>query len=833
MRGLCLVFIIVSMVLAATFVPLHAAWLPEGNAVCTATDVQTNTLIVEDGAGGTIIIWEDDRYGNTDIFAQRIDRLGNILWAEYGVPVIQIAGTQNSFDAVEDGSGGVIITWQDFRSGINYDIYCQRLDNNGNQLWHPLGSSICSAADDQRVPRITTDGAGGAIVAWSDTRNGSYDIYARRIDSGGTPLWTVWGEPVCTYLNVQMDIAIATDGDGGAYIAWEDLRNGNNDIYMQWLSSDGSIQVTTDGIAVCDDAAYQYDPEIINVGYHLVVFAWIDYRTSPGQAVYAQLYSNGLWQWIGGERQVVETPTGILTYFDFALDSGYRLVFSWSDYRNGSSDIFAQCVNLDGIKQWAADGVVVCDAYGTQDRPRIFAGNEGGTIIAWRDQRGIVTEHVYTQKLDSDGNSLWESNGKKVCGESTLEEDFDIISDGQGGAVFAWTDYRNDLLPSDLDIFAQRIERNGYAGYPAPSIHAVDDVPDDEGGKVNLAWYASYLDPWPYQEITHYTIWKSIDPAAAAQIIEGDTKVFESIVEFSMYERETGLTLSAAVEQSAPEPIPDLDTAVPVIRIETAAGSTHFWELIDSQTAQYYEQYSKVVSTDFDSQPTAFIYRYFQVAAHTADPLVVWTSEPDSGYSVDNLSPAVPLALAGEQVYTPEGLQLTWDENTEPDLGGYLIYRGESSDFVPNTATIIATVPGAAFLDEGWDWEPGYWYKVAAVDIHDNVSGFAILGPAELTGDDPMPLPDATFLAQNYPNPFNPNTTIAFGLKTGGFVNLSIYNASGQLVAVLINESRPAGQYATVWNGKVENESSAASGVYFYKLTAKEFEETKKMILLR
>jgi len=96
-----------------------------------------------------------------------------------------------------------------------------------------------------------------------------------------------------------------------------------------------------------------------------------------------------------------------------------------------------------------------------------------------------------------------------------------------------------------------------------------------------------------------------------------------------------------------------------------------------------------------------------------------------------------------------------------------------------------------------------------------------------------MPVPDATFLLQNYPNPFNPVTTIAFGLKTGGFVNLSIYDAAGRLVAELINESRPAGPYAAVWNGKAENGIPAASGVYFYRLTTKEFEETKKMILLR
>ena len=119
------------------------------------------------------------------------------------------------------------------------------------------------------------------------------------------------------------------------------------------------------------------------------------------------------------------------------------------------------------------------------------------------------------------------------------------------------------------------------------------------------------------------------------------------------------------------------------------------------------------------------------------------------------------------------------------------------------------------------------------VDIHGNESPFAVFGPDAVTGDDPMPLPDATFLAQNFPNPFNPQTTIVFGLKTGGFVNLRIYDAAGRLIAVLIDESRPAGQYSAVWNGKDRNGNSAASGIYFYRLTAGTFIETKKMILLK
>jgi flagellar hook assembly protein FlgD len=102
-----------------------------------------------------------------------------------------------------------------------------------------------------------------------------------------------------------------------------------------------------------------------------------------------------------------------------------------------------------------------------------------------------------------------------------------------------------------------------------------------------------------------------------------------------------------------------------------------------------------------------------------------------------------------------------------------------------------------------------------------------------ITGDEPMPVPDATFLAQNFPNPFNPSTTIEFGLKEGGHVSLRIYDAAGRLVRSLIDESRPAGRYSVDWDGKDRIGGRAASGVYFYRLMAGSFLETRKMVLLR
>jgi parallel beta-helix repeat protein len=88
-------------------------------------------------------------------------------------------------------------------------------------------------------------------------------------------------------------------------------------------------------------------------------------------------------------------------------------------------------------------------------------------------------------------------------------------------------------------------------------------------------------------------------------------------------------------------------------------------------------------------------------------------------------------------------------------------------------------------------------------------------------------------LGQNYPNPFNPTTTIVFDLRASALVSLRVYDAGGRLVRVLIEERRDSGRNEITWDGKDDGRRDVASGVYFYRLMAGPFSETKKMVLLR
>ncbi len=124
-----------------------------------------------------------------------------------------------------------------------------------------------------------------------------------------------------------------------------------------------------------------------------------------------------------------------------------------------------------------------------------------------------------------------------------------------------------------------------------------------------------------------------------------------------------------------------------------------------------------------------------------------------------------------------------------------------------------------------------YQWRLRAVDAAYVGSEIAIgefnIGVVS-AGEPNNEIPSEYSIEQNYPNPFNPTTTIRYSIPENGFVILKIYNAIGKEMAVLVNETKEAGNYNLQFDA-----SLLPSGVYFYQLKASSFVETKKMVLLK
>lgn len=435
----------------------RAQWIANGVALSGAANTQQLPASIPDGAGGAIVAWQDYRSGGSDIYVRRVDDSGAPQWTVNGVAVCTSANDQWEPKLVSDGAGGAIVTWYDERGGTNNDdIYIQRVDAAGVPQWTANGVVVSATTSEQVVPAIVSDGAGGAIVAWHDSRNGADDIYVQRVNSSGVPQWTANGVVLCNAANNQAFVGIARDNAGGAIVTWQDGRAGNDDIYAQRVDASGVPLWAANGHVVCAASSGQQSPVIVSDGTGGAIVSWRDGR--PGaKGIYAQRMSLvGTAQWTADG--VALCTAGTFQLFPAITTNGANgAIVTWQDNRSGSSyDVYAQRVSSLGVPFWTVNGVALGVAANDQSLPVIATDGEGGAIVTWWDGRSGTIVEVYAQRVISSGTTAWTANGVAL---TTGVESYSpvIVTDEEEGAIIAWVDSRTDAG----DIYALRLDATG------------------------------------------------------------------------------------------------------------------------------------------------------------------------------------------------------------------------------------------------------------------------------------------------------------------------------------------------------------------------------------
>ncbi|MHA1380137.1 MAG: hypothetical protein ACTSRG_17325 [Candidatus Helarchaeota archaeon] len=389
----------------------------------------------------------------------------NRLWQANGTPICWEIGSQYSEDLCRDGSGGTIIAWVDARLGSDTNIYAQRVTSSGTTLWSGNGTVVCNQIGKQEGVKICGDGSGNSIIVWYDQRGADYDIYAQKLNSTGHPQWALNGIAICNATGQQSFPEICSDGTGGAYIAWVDYRGGLSDIYATHIYPNGTIYTGWDanGTAVCTATNNQKDIQICCTGGKVVI-VWTDYRdvATSGHDIYAQKLNA-----MAGVDWLIANGTPICTELDdqeapqICCYTTGTTIITWKDNRSNDFDTYAQKLSINGVIQWQNNGTAVCTEVGDQDTQVICCDGSGGAVIAWRDNRSGNTD-IYAQKLTSTtGAGVWTANGTAICSAAGNQKYPDIQCDTSGGALIVWGDNRG----ATSDIYYQRIDSSGNIAF--------------------------------------------------------------------------------------------------------------------------------------------------------------------------------------------------------------------------------------------------------------------------------------------------------------------------------------------------------------------------------
>ena len=175
---------------------------------------------------------------------------------------------------------------------------------------------------------------------------------------------------------------------------------------------------------------------------------------------------------------------------------------------------------------------------------------------------------------------------------------------------------------------------------------------------------------------------------------------------------------------------------------------------------------------------------------------------------------------------------LTWTPTTEEGLLYYLLERSTDEDFAEDIVSNYLNNP--YYEDNNLEYDTEYFYRVSfyAGDDWSEYSEIisVTLDWLEVDGDQ---LPTVYALHQNYPNPFNPVTNLSYDLPEDAMVNITIYDVMGKSIRTLVNSPQSAGYRSLHWNATNDNGQPVSAGLYIYSIQAGQFNQTKKMILLK
>lgn len=338
-------------------------------------------------------------------------------------------------------NGNYLFVWRDYRQNNNPRIYAQQYDVNKNPVWNP--DLAITTSNNQNNPDIAVDAGCNIYVAWNDDRNGNQDIYFDKYTATGTNAWGGAKKIAVAAQNADQLFpqVVLNASSTSAFVVWQDLNADAGDLWAEKFDPDGN-QLWSGGVKINTDppGATQAVPHIAFDPDGNLTFVWHDNRNGNNDLYGHKWSQNAAPVWSGDRRLTTESLAAEQLNPALAIGSDGSLVVAWEDQRNGNGDIYAQRLDGNGAPQWGAEVRVNSDTGAAQQADPAIARQSDGTIwIAWEDNRNGGND-IYLQKLATSGEKLLPADvrvNKVTAGE---QENPELTITAAGKPMIVWQD---------------------------------------------------------------------------------------------------------------------------------------------------------------------------------------------------------------------------------------------------------------------------------------------------------------------------------------------------------------------------------------------------------
>ncbi len=420
--------------------------------------------------GEVILVWSDTRNGGRDVYAQKVDELGQNVWSEGGVPVVSAEGRQEDPLAISDGAGGAYIVWKDYRYELDDgDVFVQHILSDGSLDWAEEGIALSDVEGPQEFLNMCSDGMGGAFVIWNDRSTGSStggDIYATHLSLTGDILDAGTGKAIITDGGDRGSISLETGGAGYANLVWSEAPDTDWDVLMGQrvdLECETLWSEPEEGgmLLISSSSGDLQAPRVTHVSGDTAAVVWEDYRNNS-------ISADVFLQFIDGNGNELLTSGGIAVCIDPGKQSVPRVKADvntayvvWEDFRNHPlwGDVYGQAVSLDGTILWEEDGKPISTADRKQTEPRLVVDGINGAYFIWMDERNAEypQNDIFLQNISREGVEIFEEDGLAISQATNYQFNPLVRPDGNGGAFACWGDQRT----GSIGLYVQHVIQEG------------------------------------------------------------------------------------------------------------------------------------------------------------------------------------------------------------------------------------------------------------------------------------------------------------------------------------------------------------------------------------